>query len=100
MMIWVSPELLRRLLKRTTAAMSVGWVESSVLNVPRAVMWSIVILGLFLVIVNWGVIVGWGINDIAKLPSSSVLPGLVLSERFWGGAWWILWTGAELHLRL
>jgi len=59
-------------------------------NVPRGVMWSIVILGLFLIIVNWGVVVGWGIDDISKLPSSSTLPGLVLSERFWGGAWWIL----------
>lgn len=59
-------------------------------NIPRAVLWSIVILGAFLIVVNWGVVVGWGVDDIANLPSSSVLPGLVLSERFWGGGWWIL----------
>ncbi len=59
-------------------------------NVPRAVMWSIVILGAFLVIVNWGVVVGWGITDIGKLPGSTTLPALVLAERFWGGAWPVL----------
>ena len=35
MMICVSPEVLRMLLKRTTAAMRVGWVLSSVLNAPE-----------------------------------------------------------------
>jgi amino acid transporter len=59
-------------------------------NVPRGVMWSIVILGLLLIIVNWGVVVGWGITDIGKLPSSTTLPGLVLAERFWGWGWPIL----------
>src|SRR5207253_7767541 len=59
-------------------------------NVPRAVMWSIVILGAFLVLVNWGEAVGWGTNVISKLPSSSTLPALVLGERFWGGGWVVL----------
>jgi amino acid transporter len=59
-------------------------------NVPRAVMWSIVILGAFLVVVNWGEAVGWGTDNISKLPSSSTLPALVLGERLWGGGWVIL----------
>jgi amino acid transporter len=59
-------------------------------NIPRAVLWSIVILGAFLIVVNWGMVVGWGIKDIATLPSSTTLPGLVLAESHWGSAWPIL----------
>src|SRR6266446_3506010 len=38
MMTWVSPEVFRKFLKRTTVAMMVGWFASSVLKPPRAVM--------------------------------------------------------------
>ena len=38
MMTWVSPEVLRKFLNRTTVAMMVGWVASSVLKPPSAVM--------------------------------------------------------------
>jgi amino acid transporter len=59
-------------------------------NVPRATMLSIVLLGVFLVIAYWGQIVGWGVDRLSSLPTSPVLPGLVLAHRFWGGAWVIL----------
>jgi amino acid transporter len=59
-------------------------------NVPRATMLSICLLGVFLVIVYWGQILGWGVNKLSGLPTSSDLPGLVLAHRFWGGAWVIL----------
>ncbi|HTZ92342.1 MAG TPA: APC family permease [Streptosporangiaceae bacterium] len=59
-------------------------------NVPRATMLSIVLLGVFLVIAYWGQIVGWGVDKLSTLTTSSDLPGLVLAHRFWGGAWVIL----------
>lgn len=59
-------------------------------NVPRATMLSIILLGVFLVIVYWGQILGWGVSKLSAMPSSSELPGLVLAHRFWGGAWVIL----------
>ena len=59
-------------------------------NVPRATMLSICLLGVFLVIVYWGQILGWGVNKLSGLPTSPDLPGLVLAHRFWGGAWFIL----------
>jgi len=58
-------------------------------NVPRAIMASIVIIGVMLVIVIWGQVIGWGINDLPKLASSSELPALVIAHRVWGPLWWL-----------
>jgi amino acid transporter len=58
-------------------------------NVPRAIMASIVIIGVMLVIVQWGQVIGWGTNDLPKLVSSAELPALVIAHRIWGGLWWL-----------
>ncbi|MDQ6818296.1 MAG: APC family permease, partial [Actinomycetota bacterium] len=59
-------------------------------NVPRGVMGSIIILGVFLVFVSWGQTTGWGTSKIASFSGSSELPAFVLGHRFWGGAWIIV----------
>jgi amino acid transporter len=59
-------------------------------NIPRAVVISIVVIGVFLVIAYWGQIVGWGTANPKGLAGSSELPALVLAHRFWGGAWVII----------
>lgn len=59
-------------------------------NIPRSVMISIILIGVFLVISYWGQIVGWGISDPKGIAGSSELPALVLAHRFWHGAWVIL----------
>jgi amino acid transporter len=56
-------------------------------NIPRATMASIVIIGLMLILVIWGQIIGWGVNDLSNLTSSSELPALVIAHRLWGGLW-------------
>lgn len=56
-------------------------------NVPRATMWSIIIVGAMLVLVFWGQVVGWGTDNLTKLPSSSELPALVIAHRVWGSLW-------------
>jgi amino acid transporter len=58
-------------------------------NVPRAIMASIAIIGVMLIIVIWGQIIGWGVNNLTKLPPSSELPALVISHRVWGDLWWL-----------
>jgi amino acid transporter len=58
-------------------------------NVPRATMLSIAIIGLMLVIVIWGQVIGWGVNDLPKLVSSPELPALVIAHRVWGSFWWL-----------
>jgi amino acid transporter len=59
-------------------------------TVPRGVMGSIIILGVFLVFVSWGQTAGWGTNHMTSFASSSELPAFVLGHRFWGGAWVIV----------
>lgn len=59
-------------------------------TVPRAVLGSIIILGIFLVLVSWGQISGWGQNDVEGLAGSPVLPAFELGKQFWGPAWIIV----------
>jgi amino acid transporter len=58
-------------------------------NVPRATMASIAIIGVMLVLVIWGQVIGWGTNNLSKLPTSPELPALVISHRVWGTVWWL-----------
>ena len=58
-------------------------------NVPRATMASIAIIGLMLVLVIWGQVIGWGVNNLSKLVSSPELPALVIAHRVWGSLWFL-----------
>jgi amino acid transporter len=59
-------------------------------TIPRGVMGSIIILGIFLVFVSWGQTAGWGTDDMKGFAGSSELPAFVLGHKFWGGAWVIV----------
>jgi amino acid transporter len=59
-------------------------------TIPRGVMGSIIVLGVFLVVVSWGQTTGWGTQGIGTLSDSSELPAFVLGHRVWGDAWVIV----------
>jgi amino acid transporter len=64
-------------------------------NIPRATMISIIALGIFLVVVYWGQIIGWGTSILTgksanALVNSPDLPGLAIAHRLWGSAWVIV----------
>jgi amino acid transporter len=64
-------------------------------NIPRATMISIIALGIFLVVVYWGQIIGWGTSILTgkaanTLVNSPDLPGLAIAHRLWGAAWVIV----------
>ncbi len=59
-------------------------------NISRAVIGSIILLGVFLIFVTWAIIIGWGTNNIAKLPSSAELPAVVVAKHVWGPVWWFI----------
>ena len=44
----------------------------------------------FLVLTFWGVITGFGVDDVDSLINSEELPGLALAHKLWGGAWWLI----------
>lgn len=59
-------------------------------NVPRSVYLSISLIGVLLVIVFWGVIVGFGVSDVKAVTASSELPALALAHKLWGSLWVVL----------
>jgi amino acid transporter len=59
-------------------------------NIPRAVLGSIIILGIFLVVVSWGQITGWGTDRLAAFSGSSELPAFVLGKKYWGDGWLVV----------
>lgn len=70
-----------------------GWEASAPLaeettnpkrNVPLSVFLSITIIGFFLVFVFWGVISGFGSDNVQGIVDSEVLPALALANRLWG----------------
>ncbi len=58
-------------------------------NVPRSIMASILIIGIMLVIAQWGQVIGWGTNDLPNLIKSAEVPALVIAHRVWGDMWWL-----------
>lgn len=64
--------------------------ENPTRNVPRALIGSVILFGIFIVLVQWGVMIGWGTDKFADIPKSPELPGIVLAKQFWGAAWGIL----------
>jgi amino acid transporter len=71
--------------------------------VPQALVGTIVIMGTFLVFTAWGILVGWGTQDIEALTASKDKPPfefpLDLARRFWG-PWWLLILFALLNSML
>ena len=58
---------------------------------PRALIGSVVLFGIFIVIVQWGVMIGWGTDNYKGMAEPGIeLPGITLAKQFWGGAWAIL----------
>jgi amino acid transporter len=62
--------------------------------VPRGVICSILFLGVFVILLCWGQLTGWGTDHVASFASSPIFPGLVLAKRYWGGLWWIVLVAA------
>lgn len=56
-------------------------------NLPRAVIWSILIMGFFYLFSTWGVITGWGTERLGQFSSSAANPVFALSEKLWSGVW-------------
>jgi amino acid transporter len=65
--------------------------ENPTKNVPRALIGSTILFGIFIVIVQWGVMVGWGTDNYKGMTEAGIeLPGITLAKHFWGDFWVIL----------
>jgi amino acid transporter len=56
-------------------------------TLPRAVLLSTTLMGLFFVVCAMALLTGWGNSHIASFASSTERPVIVLAKRLWGPAW-------------
>lgn len=56
-------------------------------NLPKAILGSILIAGVFYLFCSWGLLTGWGTNDLRTFIDSKENPSFVLARKLWGGAW-------------
>lgn len=54
--------------------------------VPRAIIGSLTLIGIFYVVTAWGLQIGWGTDKLDVLSTVSNAPAFVLADRFWNGA--------------
>ena len=59
-------------------------------TVPRALVGSVLGIGIAFVIAVWGMISGWGVDNINGFVSSPNLAPLTLAHHYWHGAWWLM----------
>jgi amino acid transporter len=59
-------------------------------DVSRAIVCTILIMGAYLVFTSWGIVIGWGMDDLSSLVASKELPPFVLARRFWGPGWIVI----------
>jgi amino acid transporter len=58
--------------------------------VPLATVLTPALVAVFFVFTTWGLLIGWGTDNIPSLVNSAELPPIVLAHKFWGGAWIII----------
>ncbi len=53
-------------------------------NLPRAIMGSILLMGVFFIFISWSVLVGWGTNSLGTFIGAGEEAASILGERLWG----------------
>lgn len=53
--------------------------------IPKAIIGSLVLIGVFYVVTAWGLQIGWGTDKLDSLATSATAPAFVLSDRLWAG---------------
>ena len=59
-------------------------------TVPRAMWMSVVFLVVFVVFTSYGILTGYGIDNMKQFASATVLPGFTLAHQYWGPLWWLI----------
>jgi amino acid transporter len=74
----------------------VGWEAAAPLaeetksprtNIPKALVYSVIIMALFFTFGAYGLETGWGTARVAGFASAAQLPAFTLARHFWGAAW-------------
>ena len=55
--------------------------------IPRAIIGSIILLGVYYVFCAWGLQIGWGTQNLNDLGNATENPAFVVAQRLWGNGW-------------
>lgn len=53
--------------------------------IPKAIIGSLILIGVFYVVTAWGLQIGWGVDDLEALAGSPTAPAFVLADRVFDG---------------
>jgi amino acid transporter len=56
-------------------------------NLPRSIIYSIVLTGIFFTVCTWGILRGWGLGQTSEFARSQENPVLILARHLLGRAW-------------
>lgn len=63
-------------------------------TLPRAIIWSIIIMGLFYTLCCWALMLGWGTDRVTSLikysDNTANNPIITLAKHLWPGLWWFV----------
>jgi amino acid transporter len=57
--------------------------------IPRAMVGSVIILGVFMVFCSWSIQIGYGTDNVDQLANSTDNPVFAVAERLWGNLGWL-----------
>lgn len=55
--------------------------------IPRAIIGSIILLGVYYVFCAWGIQIGWGTQHLDDLAAATENPAFIVAQRLWGHGW-------------
>ena len=56
-------------------------------NLPRAIIGSILLTGVFYLFTSWALLIGWGTEDIKAFIEAPESPTFILARKLWGSLW-------------
>lgn len=61
-------------------------------NLPRSIIFSILLMGAFYLFCSWALLIGWGTNNLQSLVRAVENPTFQLGKRLWGPGWILLFV--------
>lgn len=59
-------------------------------TLPRALIATVIIVGVFFIVTSWGILVGWGTSHVASFAGATLNPVILLGQRLWGGGQFVI----------
>jgi amino acid transporter len=59
-------------------------------TLPRALVGSVIGIGIVFIFTSWGLMSGWGSSNLKGFVNLNTIAPFTLAHHYWGGLWWLL----------